>query len=458
MKDFTVGKEGKLILNFALPMLVGNIFQQTYNIVDSIIVGKFLGKEALAAVGASFPIIYAIIAMVIGIGSGASVIISQYFGAKDYQSVKKASDTINIFLMIAGVVVGIIGVLFSKNLLRLVLLPEELIPQAQLYLSIYLGGMVVFFGFNGISSILRGLGDSKTPLYFLIIATLFNILFDFLFILVFKWGIAGAAIATVLAQGGAFVTAMFYLNRTHKILNYSLHNLSFSWCIFLQSLRIGLPSGIQQTFIAIGIVALNSIVNTFGTNVIAAYSAAGRIDSIAAMPAMNFSAALSSFVGQNLGAGKLDRIRRGLTSTLVMSSLVCVVLTLGIVSFGNELMSLFTTDPEVIRIGEGYLVIVSSFYILFSTMFVFNGVLRGAGATLVPMFITVFSLWIFRLPAALFLSHIFGEQGIWWAIPIGWGMGLIGSVGYYLTGKWRNKGVIPLDARIVESETTIYPE
>lgn len=458
MKDLTVGKEGKLILNFALPMLVGNVFQQTYNIVDSIIVGKFLGKEALAAVGASFPIIYAIIAMVIGIGSGASVIISQYFGAKDYQSVKKASDTISIFLMIAGVVVGIIGVLFSRSLLRLVLLPEELMPQAQLYLSIYLGGMVVFFGFNGISSILRGLGDSKTPLYFLIIATVFNILFDFLFILVFKWGVAGAAIATVVAQGGAFVTAVIYLNKTHTILKYSIKKLSFSWNIFYQSLRIGLPSGIQQTLIAVGIVALNSIVNTFGTNVIAAYSAAGRIDSLAAMPAMNFSAALSSFVGQNLGAGRLDRIRKGLASTLVMSTIVCIILTLGIVTFGNELMSLFTTDGEVIRIGEQYLIIVSSFYILFSTMFVFSGLLRGAGATLIPMFITVLSLWIFRLPAAIFLSHLIGEQGIWWSIPIGWAMGLLASIGYYLSGKWKNKGVILLDTRITETKPHLYSE
>jgi len=315
---------------------------------------------------------------------------------------------------------------------------------------------VVFFGFNGVSSILRGLGDSKTPLYFLIIATLFNIAFDFLFILVFKWGIAGAAIATIIAQGGAFVTAIFYLNRTHKILKYSLKDLTFNWHIFRQTLRIGLPSGIQQSLIAVGVVALNIIVNTFGTNVIAAYSAAGRIDSIAAMPAMNFSAALSSFVGQNLGAGKLVRIRRGLTSTLVMSSLVCLILTFGIATFGKELMSLFTTDAEVINIGEQYLIIVSSFYILFSTMVVFNGLLRGAGATLIPMFITVFSLWIFRIPAALFLSQLISEQGIWWAIPIGWAIGLLGSVGYYFSGQWKAKGVIPINNHIMESKPTLF--
>ncbi len=442
MKDLTSGSESKLILNFAAPMLIGNIFQQTYNIVDAIIVGKYLGKEALAAVGASFPIIYAVIALVIGIGSGASIVISQYFGAKDLENVKKAADTINIFLMVSGVVVGIAGVIFSRHLLLLIQLPAELIPQAQLYLSIYLGGMVVFFGFNGVASILRGLGDSRTPLYFLIISTVFNIAFVLLFVVVFKWGVAGAAIATLLAQAGAFASAVYYLNRTHNILNYSLSGLKFNQKIFYQFLKIGLPSGIQQTFIAFGIVALNSIVNTFGTNVIAAYTAAGRIDSIASLPAMNFSAALSVFVGQNIGAGKFDRIKKGLTSTLVMSSLICVVLTALIIMFSTHLMQLFTTDETVIAIGREYLVIVSVFYIFFSTMFVFQGVLRGAGATVATMVISLFSLWLFRIPAALFLSRIFGEKGIWWAIPIGWGLGLLGTYWYYHTGHWKNKGII----------------
>ncbi|SDC43218.1 MATE family efflux transporter [Williamwhitmania taraxaci] len=455
MKDLTTGNEGKLILGFAAPMLIGNIFQQAYNIVDAIIVGKFLGKEALAAVGASFPIIYAVIALVIGIGSGASIVISQYFGAKDYASVKKASDTINIFLMVTGIIVGLVGFFFSRNLLQLIQLPPELIPQAQTYLSIYLGGMVVFFGFNGAASILRGLGDSKTPLYFLAIATIFNIVFDLLFVVVFKWGIAGAAIATLFAQGGAFATAIFYLNKNHNLLNYSFTRMHFSGYIFKQILRIGLPSGIQQSFIAAGIVALNTIVNTFGTNVIAAYSAAGRIDSLAALPAMNFSAALSGFVGQNMGAGKLDRIKKGLTSTLLMSSVVCVILTALIIVFSTQLMQLFTTDEAVIAIGREYLIIVSTFYILFSTMFVFHGVLRGAGASIAPMIISIFALWLFRIPAAMFLSNIFGEKGIWWAIPIGWGIGLVGSIIYYRTGRWKKKGVIGTKDSTIQSDNTL---
>jgi putative MATE family efflux protein len=442
MKDFTTGNETKLILNFTLPMLLGNVFQQLYNVVDSIIVGKVLGKEALASVGASFPIIFTLIALLIGIGSGFSIVISQFYGAKDIKSVKRSIDTMYLFLFVAGLLVSFLGIYYSTELFMLLQLPAELIPQATTYLNIYMAGMVMFFGFNGTSSVLRGLGDSKTPLYFLILASIFNILFDILFVIVFKWGIAGAAWATVIAQGGAFITGIIYLNRTHKIMKFSLWELVFDKGLFLKSLKIGLPSGVQHTFVALGMMALLGIVNSFGTDVIAAYTAAGRIDSLAMMPAMNFSQAVAAFVGQNLGANKIERIRKGYQSTLLMSNLFCILMTVIIVVFGSELMRLFTTDLKVIAIGEKYLIIVSSFYLLFSTLFTTNGVLRGAGDTLIPMFITLFSLWIIRIPGAYFLSDKIGETGIWWSIPIGWSMGALLSYLYYKTGKWKNKSVI----------------
>ncbi|WP_282015171.1 MATE family efflux transporter [Marinifilum flexuosum] len=443
MKDFTSGNVSKLIFNFTLPMLLGNVFQQLYNVVDSIIVGKVLGKEALASVGASFPIIFTLIALLIGIGSGFSIVISQFYGAKDINSVKKSIDTMYIFLFVAGLFASIFGIYYSEELFLLLQLPLELIPQATTYLNIYMAGMILFFGFNGTSSVLRGLGDSKTPLYFLILASLFNILFDVLFVMVFKWGIAGAAWATVIAQGGAFVTGILYLNRTHKIMKFSLSKLSFDKDLFIKSLKIGLPSGIQHTFVAIGMMALLGIVNTFGTDVIAAYTAAGRIDSLAMMPAMNFSQAVAAFVGQNLGANKIERVRKGFKATFLMSNLFCILMTAIIVIFGSQLMKMFTTDPNVIAIGEKYLIIVSSFYLLFSTLFTTNGVLRGAGDTLIPMFITLFSLWIIRIPGAYFLSSQIGETGIWWSIPIGWSMGALLSYLYYLTGKWKSKSVVP---------------
>ena len=442
MKELTSGNEARLIFNFAMPMLLGNLFQQLYNIVDTIIVGNFLGKEALAAVGASFPIVFTLISLIIGVASGGTIVIAQYFGAGDHNSVRKAIHTMYIFLTIASVILTLVGIPLTEEIFRLIRLPEEIMPEATTYLAIYLSGLLAFFGFNATSAILRGLGDSKTPLYFLMISTFFNIGFDLLFIVVFEWGIAGAAIATVISQAGAFLTAMIYLHRNHKLIDFNLPEYRFDRKIFWQSLRIGLPTGFQHTFVSLGMMAIMAIVNTFGTNVIAGYSAAIRIDSLAILPAMNFSAALATFVGQNIGAGKADRVRRGLIATLLMSSAVSIAVMALVIFFKFELMGMFTDDAEVIRIGGEYLVIVSSFYLLFTAMFKINGVLRGAGDTLIPMFITLTSLWIIRIPFAWYFSRSMGETGIWWSVPAGWGVGLLLSFLYYLTGRWKTKGVV----------------
>lgn len=444
MKDFTSGNEARQIFSFAIPMLFGNLFHQLYNVVDSIIVGRFIGEEALAAVGASFPIVFTLIALVLGIGIGASVVISQYFGAQNYDKVREASDTIHVFLIISSLALSVIGILCSKSIFRLLELPEELVEPASTYLNIFFLGLIFMFGFNGTTAILRGIGDAKTPLYFLVIATLVNIVLDLLFILVFKWGVAGAAWATVLSQAGAYFSAIIYLNRNNHLVRFNPLKVTFNKAIFWQSVRIGLPTGLQQTFVALGGLFMFRFINPFGTNVIAAYSAANRIDSMASLPAMNFSAALSGFVGQNIGANKLHRVRSGLKATLIMSSVACVIMTIGILLCGEEIMSLFTTNKEVVRIGYEYLVIISSFYILFSVLFSFTGVLRGAGDTLIPMFITLISLWVIRIPLAWLLSSYFnlGEQGVWWSIPIGWIFGATGAFLYYKGGKWKNKGVI----------------
>jgi len=442
MKDLTVGKEGSLILKFALPMLLGNVFQQLYNVVDSIIVGNFIGKEALAAVGASFPIIFAFLSLIIGIASGSTIVIAQYFGAKDIEKVKRTINTLFIFLFFASIIISIVGIYFSEEIFRLLKLPEEVIPQATTYFNIFMGGVVVSFGFNGTSAVLRGLGDSKTPLYFLIISTVINIGLDLLFVLVLKWGIEGVAIASVIAQAGAFITAIIYLNKTHKIIRFSFKELIFDRIIFKKSLRIGLPTGLQQFFVAAGMMALISIVNGFGTDVIAAYSVAIKIDGIASMAAMNFAAALATFVGQNIGAKKIDRVRAGFIATLKMSSIIAVIISATVLIFSNFIIDLFTNDPEVIRIGTEYLTIVGAFYIVFTAMFTIAGVMRGAGDTLIPMFISLIALWVIRIPAAWILSNRFEEIGIWWAIPMGWFVGFSLSFIYYLTGNWKKKVII----------------
>ena len=447
MKDLSVGKESKLILQFATPMLLGNVFQQLYNIVDSIVIGRFIGKEALAAVGASFPILFAVISLVIGFATGATIIVAQYFGAKKMEKVKRTIDTFYIVMFFASLFFSALGIWFSDDIFRLIQLPEDVLPYASLYLKIYLSGLVFFFGFNGTSAILRGLGDSKTPLYFLILSTFANIFFDILFVVVFKWGIAGVAIGTILSQGGAFITAIIYLNKYHKVVKFSLKGMVFDKEIFKKSVRIGLPSGLQQSFVALGLMALIWIVNLFGTDVIAAYSISMRIDSLASMAAMNFASALATFVGQNLGANKPERVKSGLIATLKMTTIISVSISVIAILFSKTLMGIFTTDEKVIEIGAQYLIIVSSFYVMFSTLFVFGSVMRGAGDTLIPMFITLLALWGVRIPAAYFLSRHFGVIGIWWATPMGWFVGMLFSVLYYKTGRWKQKAVVKYDKK-----------
>jgi putative MATE family efflux protein len=423
-------------------MVIGNVFQQFYNIVDSIVVGKYLGTEALAAVGASFPIFYTLIAFVIGIGSGATVVISQYYGAREYDKVKKAIGTIYLFMFGTGLILTFVGIAFSRQIFEMLKIGEDVMPQAVTYFNIYMIGMIGFFGFNGTTSVLRGLGDSKTPLLFLALSTIVNIILDLLFVVVFKWGIAGAAWATVIAQAGAFISAIFYLNRRDHLIHFSLKSLTFDKFAFMQSVRIGIPTGFQQTFVALGMMALIRIINNFDTVALAAYTAASRIEALAAMPAMNLSSALAAFVGQNLGAGRIDRIKKGVWATQFMSWTISIVVMVLVLFFGEDLMTLFNNDPEVIRHGKEYLIIVCSFYIVFSSMFVLHGMLRGAGDTLIPMFITLISLWLIRIPIAIYLSSKFGENGIWWSIPSGWIVGLAGTWIYYKTGNWKKKGIV----------------
>lgn len=445
MRDLTKGPEGSQIFLFAVPMLIGNVFQQLYNIVDTIILGQYIGDEALAASGAAFPVIFVLISLVIGINVGTNIIISQYYGAKNFAKVKRAIDTAFVFLFFASIALTVLGLVFSRQIWILIGLPENLIADATLYFNVYMSGLIFMFGYNAVSAVLRGLGDSKTPLYFLIISSFLNIGFDLLFVLVFHWGIAGVAFATVLAQAIAFGLCVVYLNRTHPVIRFRLHGLTFDWDIFVKSLKIGVPTGLQTTFVALGMMALVTIVNLFGTDTIAAYTIAGRIDSFAALPAMNFSMALSTFVGQNLGANKPHRVSKGLRATLWMTTGVSIVVSLIAWFWGKPIMGIFTQTPEVIEIGYAYLVIVSSFYIVFSAMFVTNGVLRGAGDTLIPMFITLFSLWVLRIPLSYFLSQSMGTDGIWWGIPIAWFFGLIASYMYYRSGRWKQKALIRYD-------------
>jgi putative MATE family efflux protein len=274
------------------------------------------------------------------------------------------------------------------------------------------------------------------------IATILNVFLDLFFVVVLEYGVEGTAIATIISQAVALFSAIFYLKWKDNIIQFKLSDLKFDKKLYVQSVKIGLPSGIQSTTVALGMTAVLGIVNGFGTDVVAAYSVAGRLDAIAILPAMNFSIALSTFVGQNIGAGKMERVQKGFKSTVIMSSIVAISISIIFYFFGHLLMGMFTNDPNVIAIGTEYLIIVSSFYILFSIMFNSNAVMRGAGDTMIPMFITIIALWLIRVPASYFLSNIFGEVGIWWALPFTWAVGLTLSYSYYRTNRWKRKVVI----------------
>jgi putative MATE family efflux protein len=445
LKDLTTGKTGKQIFQFALPMLMGNVFQQLYNVVDTIVVGKGLGKEALAAVGANFPYIFVLISFVVGIAMGATVIISQFYGAKQTEKVKQAVDTLYIFMFFAALFLTILGRWLSAYIFTLIELPPNTLDDAVDYFNVYAFGFIFFFGFQGTSAVLRGLGDSKTPFYFLIISTVTNIILDVWFVFGLKLGIKSVAAATVISQGIAFIAIEIYLNRYHKVLDFSPFKMKFNKGMFLKSMKIGLPVGFQQTFVSIGFLALYRIVNVFGTSTIAAYAVAMRIDSFAILPAMNFSAALSTFTGQNIGACKLNRIGQGLKATLKITLVIAVSISILEFIFAEPLMYLFTDQADVVNIGKQYIYIVAPFYFIFTAMFVVMGLLRGAGDTMFTMILTLISLWIIRIPASYWLSLSLGTKGIWWGIPLAWFIGALIAFLYYFNGKWKTKSIINCD-------------
>lgn len=437
--DLTEGKVWKVIVRFAVPLLVGNLLQQFYNITDSIIVGQFLGKEALAAVSASFFIYYFIISLVIGVGSGTTVVISQLFGAKQYQKVQLAFSSFFIFMLVGGIILSIAGIIFAEPVFRLTNTPEEVIPQAVAYFRIYIGGTFLFVTFNSIISILRGVGESVRPMLFILITTVLNIAFDLLFILVFKWGIEGAARATVVSQGIGMCIALAYVNNTHPLLSIKKQDMLFDWKLFKESLKIGLPTSVQQYAIALGLIALLGIVNSFGTNTLTAYGAAGKIDTIITQAILTLSGALAAFCGQNIGAGRLDRVKKGVQFTMYTNIALGLLTFAAVYLFGNEMMRIFTKDIDVVAIGKEYLLIIGGFFIVHGALNVYNGALRGAGDTLFPMITSLVCLWLIRIPLAYYLSSWLGRNGIWWAIGISITIGLIVTFVYYKMGFWKRR-------------------
>ncbi|MDE7355942.1 MAG: MATE family efflux transporter [Rikenellaceae bacterium] len=423
--DFTTGPEGRSILRFAVPIIFGAFMMQLYNYADTVIVGRYVGKQALAAVGASAPFVFMLVSLVIGIGIGTTIIISQAYGARDHDRVRKAADSLYLFLFLAAVVMTVTGLIFCGKIMELIDLPADIMPYAVSYLRIYLLGLVFLFFFNCLSSILRGVGDSRTPLVFLVVSSLLNIGLDLLFVALLGWGIEGAAWATVAAQAAAVIFAISYTNRKNDLIRFDPLHLHFDRRIFLRSLRLGIPAGAQQLLVGMGMMAIMSIVSDFDTDTVAAFSGASRIETIVAVIPMNLSIALTSFTGQNFGIGAYDRIRRGLRATVIYSAVAGAVIMAGLLLLAEPLMAVFTSERAVIEIGCGYLRVLGLSFWIFSLMFCVMGTLRGMGNTVAPMLITLFSLWIVRIPLAHLLSSRFGQIGIWSASSVAWLLGTL---------------------------------
>lgn len=441
--DMTTGDPKRLILSFALPLLAGNILQQLYNMVDSMVVGNFAarGTDALAAIGTAFPVIFMITSLFMGVGQGATIIISQYYGANDTRGVKRAVDTAYVFLFAVSIPVSIIGILISRPMLILMKAPPEILSMATTYMRIIFIGTLASFGYNINSGILQGLGDSKRPLLFLAISTVVNIVLDLVFVIVFHWDVAGVAWATIIAQLLSFLFGVYYINKKGDHFKISFKNLEFDREILKESIRIGVPAGAQNLLFSIASMALQGLINGYGSAFMAGFNGANKIDSFAFLPLVSFSAAVTTYVGQNVGAGRMDRVNKGVKSTLWLSTIISVAMAIIVVPLGGVFMRLFNQDPVVIDAGVQYLNRVLPFYFLLGAIFILNGALRGAGESFVPMIGSMISMWLARVPAAYILAHYFGGANLYFSYPIGWVLGIIIAAGYYLKGPWREKAM-----------------
>ncbi len=440
--DMTVGSPFKLIISFTIPLLIGNIFQQLYNVVDSIVVGNYVGSVALAAVGTAFPVIFMFISLFMGIGIGATIMIAQYFGAGDNEKVRKTVDTIYTAIIVGAIPLTVVGVLLSGTFLRIMKVPADTFADAHLYITIIFLGIIASLGFNVNSGILQGLGDSKSPLIFLSLSTVINIVLDLLFVVVFRMGVVGVAIATIIAQTCSWLFGIVYINKKYPNLHINPFRFSFDKALFFQAIKLGVPAGIQQAIFSVGMMAMQSLINSYGSDFMAGYNGASKIDTFSFLPIQSFATAITTFVGQNIGAGRMDRVKQGAKITILMSVGCNLVISAVLLLIGPMLMRLFSPSDSVIQAGLVYMYRVLPFHWLLATMFVVNGIMRGAGEMTIPLISTTLSLWAARVPSAYLIAHFIGRDDIFFCNPIGWALGLSLALSYYLSGRWKNKAIV----------------
>ena len=444
-KNMTEGPPWKRITEFAVPMLLGNLAQQLYNTADTVIVGKYVGDNALSAVGSAMPILNLLLALFVGVATGAGVVVSQRYGAKDREGLSKAIGNCLTLSAIATVLIMAIGPLITMPFLTMLGTPDSIIGWCAQYLNIYFLGIVGFFYYNMLSGILRGLGDSVSALGFLIIAALLNVGLDLVFVR--SMGVAGVALATILAQGISAVLCFMKLRSMNNLFDLNLHTLKLSSAVSGNILRLGIPSGVTQAIMATAGMVVMNLTNAMGELVIACNVIVMRVDGFAMMPNLTFGQTMSVYSGQNVGAGKLDRVTKGVKQGGAMALGFAVTVTLILVLFGKHLFAIFTDTQELIDLATRMIRLMGVGYIGVCISQVLGGVMRGAGDTLTPMWISMISTIAVRIPVAYGLAYLTRSEAfphgqpvaLFASLLISWTAGAIMSAIAFSLGKWRKK-------------------
>ena len=440
----TTGKEWKIILLFSLPLMAGNLLQQLYSIVGGIIVGNFINERAFASVITCQPLTTLFLSVALGLSVGASIVISQNYGADRKDRLPVAVDTALILLGICGIVFSVLGIVLSPVLLKNLLgVPEDLLPNSIAYMRVYCVGLIFQFLYNGIAAALRSVGDSKATLYFLLIATLLSTVLTFLFILVIPWGVAGSALATVLAQLACVIVSYIYLRKRFP---YSKTEKHWDKEIAGTMAKLGLPIALQMGIISIGHGAMNRLVNSLeptAPGIISAYGASSRIEMFIFVPISGFQSGLASFVGQNIGAGKLDRANRGFGLATAMATAATIVLSIIAAIFAGPIVTIFGLSGNALQLGMEKLRFLAFFYWMFASYNTLGGLLQGAGDTLIQSAASLFALSMQVATGYLFVYlGLFGYAAVWVAQPFGWGGALSVTLIRYITGGWKKKAIV----------------
>ena len=435
----TEGAIGRQLINFAFPLLLGNLFQQLYNTVDSIIVGQFIGDEALAAINSSFPLINLIISFLLGISVGAGVIISQHYGAKETSKLQNAIHTTLAFSFVSGIFLTFFGIFTSPVILKFMGTPENVMIQSNIYLKLYFAGVSGVIVYNMASGILRAVGDSKRPLYFLIVSSLLNILLDLLFIAVLKTGVAGVAIATSISQIVSAILTLLVLIKSKDVYKVEINKIRFSKKELHRIIKLGLPSGLQNAVVSFSNVIVQTNINNFGDIAMAGCGSYAKIDGFAVLPVMSFSMALTTFIGQNLGAKKYDRVKKGAKIGIILSLLTTVFLIVLLKIFTPYFLKFFSSDESVISYGILLMKILCPAYIFLSLSHAFTGILRGAGLTKIPMFVMISCWCILRIAWIICGVHIIKNIiVVFLGYPITWTLSALMLYIYYKKANWIN--------------------